>query len=237
LVVAIPMRDVDDTLPASSSSSSSSPLGVLLTLALLTWFVVKLGLKPLRQMEATAGAIAAGDLSQRVEVVDPNTEVGRLGIALNEMLHQIEHAFSNVRNPRHDCAVSSPTRRTSCARRSPRFAATPSCSGAARPIGPKISQDDAPHRGRKRRAWACSSTISAARARSIRAGRSSANRSTSHASPPMPSTTRARSPPTADRVLAERRGRRAGDEAATAASACEPARKRGRTHRRTPTCT
>jgi len=94
LVVAIPMRDVDDTLHRLFLVELFVAFGVLLTLALLTWFVVKLGLKPLRQMEATAGAIAAGDLSQRVEVVDPNTEVGRLGIALNEMLHQIEHAFS-----------------------------------------------------------------------------------------------------------------------------------------------
>jgi two-component system OmpR family sensor kinase len=94
LVVAIPMRDVDDTLHRLFLVELFVAFGVLLTLALLTWFVVKLGLKPLRQMEATAGAIAAGDLSRRVEVVDPNTEVGRLGIALNEMLHQIEHAFA-----------------------------------------------------------------------------------------------------------------------------------------------
>jgi two-component system OmpR family sensor kinase len=44
-------------------------------------------------MEATAGAIAAGDLSQRVETADPHTEVGRLGMALNEMLGHIERAF------------------------------------------------------------------------------------------------------------------------------------------------
>ena len=94
LIVAIPMRDVDDTMHRLFFVELVVALFVLGALALLTWFVVKLGLKPLRQMEATAGAIAAGDLSQRVEVVDPNTEVGRLGIALNEMLHQIEHAFA-----------------------------------------------------------------------------------------------------------------------------------------------
>src|SRR4029077_16174866 len=44
-------------------------------------------------MERTAGAIAAGDLSQRVKIVDQNTEVGRVGIALNEMMQQIETAF------------------------------------------------------------------------------------------------------------------------------------------------
>jgi two-component system OmpR family sensor kinase len=66
---------------------------VLAALAGLTYFVVMLGLRPLREMQETAGKIAAGDLSQRVEVVDGHTEVGQLGLALNEMLHQIETAF------------------------------------------------------------------------------------------------------------------------------------------------
>ena len=42
----------------------------------------------------TAGAIAAGDLSQRVEPADEHSEVGRLGLALNSMLGQIEGAFA-----------------------------------------------------------------------------------------------------------------------------------------------
>ena len=45
-------------------------------------------------MGETAGAIAAGDLSQRVEPADDYTEVGRLGLALNSMLGQIEKAFA-----------------------------------------------------------------------------------------------------------------------------------------------
>ena len=42
----------------------------------------------------TAGAIAAGDLSRRVEPADDRSEVGRLGLALNSMLGQIEGAFA-----------------------------------------------------------------------------------------------------------------------------------------------
>ena len=45
-------------------------------------------------MGETAGAIAAGDLSRRVEPADEHTEVGRLGLALNAMLGQIESAFA-----------------------------------------------------------------------------------------------------------------------------------------------
>ena len=45
----------------------------------------------------------------------------------------------NATRPRRGCASSSPTRRTSCARRSRRSAATPSCSAAARTSAPKTS--------------------------------------------------------------------------------------------------
>jgi len=55
--------------------------------------VVRLGLRPLREIEGTASAIAAGDLSRRVERAEPRTEVGRLGLSLNAMLAQIESAF------------------------------------------------------------------------------------------------------------------------------------------------
>jgi two-component system OmpR family sensor kinase len=44
-------------------------------------------------MTATAGAIAAGDLSQRVAESTPGTEAGDLGVALNQMLGRIEEAF------------------------------------------------------------------------------------------------------------------------------------------------
>src|SRR6185369_16594820 len=50
-------------------------------------------LKPLVEVEQTAEAIAAGDLSRRVREGDPRTEVGRLSRALNGMLAQIETAF------------------------------------------------------------------------------------------------------------------------------------------------
>ena len=43
-------------------------------------------------MGKTAAAIAAGDLSRRVEPEDERTEVGRLGLALNTMLAHIEEA-------------------------------------------------------------------------------------------------------------------------------------------------
>jgi two-component system OmpR family sensor kinase len=48
-------------------------------------------------MGETAGAIAAGDLSRRVEPADDDTEIGKLGTSLNAMLAQIEAAFDERR--------------------------------------------------------------------------------------------------------------------------------------------
>src|SRR5207244_4201033 len=57
-------------------------------------FAVRLGLRPLNRIEATAGQIAAGDLSRRVSPATQRTEVGRLGLALNAMLERLEQAFA-----------------------------------------------------------------------------------------------------------------------------------------------
>ena len=48
-------------------------------------------------MEETAREIAAGDMSHRVEDTDPRTEVGRLGLAFNEMVARLEAAFAEQR--------------------------------------------------------------------------------------------------------------------------------------------
>jgi two-component system OmpR family sensor kinase len=66
---------------------------VLLAIVGLGYWVVRRSLRPLGAIEATAAAIAAGDLTRRVERADTQTEVGRLGLALNAMLAQIESAF------------------------------------------------------------------------------------------------------------------------------------------------
>src|SRR4029450_10628105 len=65
---------------------------VLLALAGVGAVIVRASLRPLAEIEQTARAIAAGDLTRRVPDHDPRTEVGRLGRALNTMLVQIEAA-------------------------------------------------------------------------------------------------------------------------------------------------
>ena len=55
--------------------------------------VVRANLRPLDDIELTAGQIAAGHLDHRVPEGDPHTEIGSLGRSLNAMLSQIERAF------------------------------------------------------------------------------------------------------------------------------------------------
>jgi two-component system OmpR family sensor kinase len=94
VVVALPMRDVDSTLQRLLIVTGLVIAGVLLVLGIAAWLVVRIGLLPLDRMGHTAGAIAGGDLSHRVETTDPRTEVGRLGQALNAMLDRLERAFA-----------------------------------------------------------------------------------------------------------------------------------------------
>jgi two-component system, OmpR family, sensor kinase len=69
-------------------------LAAICVLGLIVVAVIRRSLRPLVDIERTAGAIAAGDLSRRVPERDPRTEVGRLGRSLNVMLSHIESAFS-----------------------------------------------------------------------------------------------------------------------------------------------
>jgi two-component system OmpR family sensor kinase len=66
---------------------------VVFCLAIVGIAVVRASMQPLREIERTAGKIAAGDLAQRVAERDPATEVGSLGRSLNVMLGRIEAAF------------------------------------------------------------------------------------------------------------------------------------------------
>ncbi|MEA2442164.1 MAG: two-component system, OmpR family, sensor kinase [Thermoleophilaceae bacterium] len=93
-VVALPLRDEDATLDRLVRVEALVIGGVLLLLGALAWWVVRLGLRPLDRMGATADAIAGGDLARRVSPATERTEVGRLGLALNAMLGQIEKAFA-----------------------------------------------------------------------------------------------------------------------------------------------
>jgi two-component system OmpR family sensor kinase len=95
LVVATPVQDLEHTLHRLLLIELVVTGGAVLLVALGSWWLVRLGLRPLGEIERTAEAIAAGDLSERVPPGNPNTEVGRLSSALNVMLERIQGAFAS----------------------------------------------------------------------------------------------------------------------------------------------
>jgi two-component system, OmpR family, sensor kinase len=94
VAVALPLTRVERTLDQMRTALVLTGLGVIALGSLAGWVAVRRSLRPLQEMEATAAAIAAGDLSRRVPARPSSTEVGRLGEALNAMLGQIERAFA-----------------------------------------------------------------------------------------------------------------------------------------------
>jgi two-component system OmpR family sensor kinase len=93
LLVASSLRDVNSTLHRLLAIELVVTALVLAAIAGLGLWLVRLGLRPLDAIGETASAIAAGDLSRRVERAEERTEVGRLGLALNSMLARIESSF------------------------------------------------------------------------------------------------------------------------------------------------
>jgi two-component system, OmpR family, sensor kinase len=94
VVLAIPLTPVLSTLSQLLQLEALIGVGVVAATALLALLIIQLGLRPLQRMGGVAADIAAGDLSRRVEPATTTTEIGRLGLALNGMLSQIEAAFA-----------------------------------------------------------------------------------------------------------------------------------------------
>jgi two-component system OmpR family sensor kinase len=99
LLVAQDMSNVDNAVARLIWVDVLVGVAVLVLLASVGVAMVQTSLRPLVQIEQTAAAIAAGDLTQRVPDpepggAEPRTELGRLSRALNAMLTQIEAAFT-----------------------------------------------------------------------------------------------------------------------------------------------
>jgi two-component system OmpR family sensor kinase len=92
LVTAASLRPVEEAVDRLVRALAVAGAVALAVASLASWWVIRQGLRPVDRMVETAAAIAAGDLSRRVPDADADaeTELGRLGGALNEMLGQIE---------------------------------------------------------------------------------------------------------------------------------------------------
>lgn len=94
LLVAVPLDDAAATLQRLVAIEVAVTAAALIAAAALGWWLVRVGLHPLAEVEATADAIAEGDLDRRVPGDDAKTEVGHLALAFNTMVGRIQDAFS-----------------------------------------------------------------------------------------------------------------------------------------------
>lgn len=70
----------------------------LVLMALVGSWSIRRSLRPLREVESTARAIAGGDLDRRIPAWSLNTEVGRLAQALNVMLAQLQESIETAQS-------------------------------------------------------------------------------------------------------------------------------------------
>jgi two-component system OmpR family sensor kinase len=91
--LSIPTSAIDQALSADRRLALAGSLLVLLLALLLSPLIMGRALRPLEQMSASAGAIAAGDYKQRVTLPKSEDEIGRLAVAFNQMAAGVEQAF------------------------------------------------------------------------------------------------------------------------------------------------
>jgi len=96
-VFAITTGPVDDASDRLVTTLIIVALVVLAILVLIAWWVIRLGLRPIRRMTEAADAIAAGATDRRIDVAPGPTEAARLGRALNTMIDTSQDAEARMR--------------------------------------------------------------------------------------------------------------------------------------------
>ena len=94
VAIAQSLNDVDRTLSRLQWLFFLIGFAIVCLIAIASRTMIKVGLKPLSDVEDTAEKIAGGDLSARLPDAKPSTEVGRLTTSLNTMLSRIEESFA-----------------------------------------------------------------------------------------------------------------------------------------------
>jgi signal transduction histidine kinase len=116
-VVTVPLLGLQSTVPVHSSApstitgtgygigphqllvGSAIAVALLIPLALAAgWFVAGRFLKPLRAITATATAISAGNLHQRLNLGDPADELTELGCILDDLFARLQASFDAQRH-------------------------------------------------------------------------------------------------------------------------------------------
>lgn len=96
-VVAVPTDPVEGTYSRVRAGVIGVGVIVFTALALASWWVERLGLRPIRQVTDAATAVAGGDVDRRVETQPRRTEAGRLADAFNVMVERRQEAEGHLR--------------------------------------------------------------------------------------------------------------------------------------------
>ena len=107
-MIAIPLEGLTGSVVVALPDTANAGLmqqygligtgfGILLLVvsAIAIWMTITSALRPLREVERTAEAVAEGDTSQRLIQHSPNTELGKLSTSLNSMLERIDDAMTS----------------------------------------------------------------------------------------------------------------------------------------------
>jgi two-component system, OmpR family, sensor kinase len=92
-VVAASLADTDATVSRLVAVEVATTGVVLTLLGLVAFWVLRLGVRPLKEM-TRAATVIADDISHRVPSAPEGTEAAELGTALNRMLGRIETSFA-----------------------------------------------------------------------------------------------------------------------------------------------
>lgn len=97
MVIATSLAPSDDVVYWLVWAEAVATLTALAGVALLGRAVLRVGMRPLQDMATTAGAIAAGDIDQRIDVVEPRSEIGEVASALNQAFDARQRSEARVR--------------------------------------------------------------------------------------------------------------------------------------------
>ena len=93
VIVGLPTNGTQALLEQYRYIGYSAGSLLLLLSGLAIWFTITGALRPLREVERTASAVAEGDISKRLFNRVGKTEISRLNQSLNTMLNSIERAM------------------------------------------------------------------------------------------------------------------------------------------------
>jgi len=97
VLTAVSTAHIDTIFQRVALGASAVGLCLLTAMALVAWWVERLGVRPVRAVATAADAIASGDTQLRVEAQPSGTEAGHLARAFNVMVDQRQATEERLR--------------------------------------------------------------------------------------------------------------------------------------------